>query len=661
MSNTKFADRRNSTDSKSNSVAGIGVKAASNRDRAQELLSGRSLVFALNQGQAAIGDIEAFARHAEIAVDCGATHLFVGEIPFQYDNWVLPDPSDPYAAWCNHSLSILRVCPPDELQPWVSIEHAKAVQAHLSQQLEIADKHGLKGVCFAVEPLWLPEEVYRAHPRWRGPQCELGRIARRPYFAPSIDHPEVLALYQAAMCEFAKKFPQVDQFSFLSNDSGAGIAWTPNTYPGMNGPVDYRTRDGGSRIANWLKALQQGARDGGSEVRFNLHSSGFPPELTASARKQLDSGLFVRSGNSHGETFEAAAASLGASMWDVAWPVPGLSSPLSFIAGLQNVYHNPKADDVRVRVGCSPTEIDLMERCLHSYLDDPGAGVVNRMQVALRVAEQIAGTADVSEQLVAVWQQVEKAQHAIAQVRQKGFGLVLPFACVSMRWLTRPFVLRPQELTEDERSHYEPFLFTVGDEDERSRMNMVLGKGVFRGESVMWMARWCLFEAMGTLRNAASQVERMIEQSEDEAGRSRLALYAARIRALACVANTARNAIMYQYALDVADQPQYGPNPMDYDDNIVYDQRALTLRKIAREELDNITELVELLDANPGTLVYAREEQQQSVFMLGPNVAEELRKKMNVMLDHWQDYETDFPATKVWDYEPKPLGNIVEE
>jgi hypothetical protein len=191
---------------------------------------------------------------------------------------------------------------------------------------------------------------------------------------------------------------------------------------------------------------------------------------------------------------------------------------------------------------------------------------------------------------------------------------------------------------------------------------MVLGKSVFNGESVMWMARWCLFEAIGRLRGAAATVRALAGAATDDASRASLGLYAARIGACACGAATLKNAIMYQYALDIREQPQYGPNPMDYDDNIIYDQRALTLRKIAREELDNMTELIELCESGTGTVVeHARSREEESVFILGPNLVADLRRKSDIMLDHWHDYERLYPSTKVRDFDPEPVGNIVRE
>jgi len=630
---------------------------------ARTLLNGRLLCFSNALGQSAREEREGFRRIVELAAQFGGTHVQVGEIPFRYDNWVLPDNSDPYAAWCNHSPGLLRVCPPSELHEWVSVGHAKWVQDYIRWQLDQMKLYGLKGASYAVEPMWLPEGVYRAHPNWRGVQCELGRIARRPYWAPNIDDAEVLDLYRRAMREYSTLFPEVDYYRFMSNDSGAGIAWTPCVYPGINGPLRHRGLDGGGRIARWLEALQQGAADAGVKMHLNICSSGFPPELNASARAKCPRGAFVNFGNSHGEVCSGPGAALSGGLWTVQYPAVGVGSAPAFIGGLQELYNSPNGPQGLCSISMHEDDADLARSALESFLDDPRQGGPARAQAVLRCAERFCGSPKGADLLVGVWNAVDRAGQTIRQVRQKGFGQVLAFCGVSMRWLTRPLVPEPERLTPDELRYATPFLFSADPQRDLTSFGYVLGKGVFRGESVTWMARWCLQEAYDTLKGAERTVRSLADAPETPAdGRHRLTLLAARIGVYACLVANARNVIMYQYALDIANQPQYGPNPMDYDDNIIYDQRALTFRKIARAELDNTYELIAYLETAPGKAIeHAREPREESVFMLDTDLVAALRHKANVMLNHWQDYERLFPATKVWDFEPLLRGNILSD
>ncbi len=423
----------------------------------------------------------------------------------------------------------------------------------------------------------------------------------------------------------------------------------------MNGPVKYRLRDGGERIANWMKAVRQGAEDAGGHLRMNLFSSGFPPELRASLRAKLDGGLFISGTNSANERLWAGSAGLGGTLWAPHYPVRGIGNPDAFLAGLRTVYHNPDGDGLFTRITVDDSLLDDARQLIDIHLAHPQGGRVQRTSNLLAYAVDRTPDEASAEALVDSWEQVQHAIHAILQVRQKGFVLVLNFCTVSMRWLVRPLVPEPELLTPAETAHYRDFVFAAGDAKNDPHFGMVLGKAVFNGESVMWMSRWCLQEAIGTLQGVRDRL-RKIAAAADGAQAEWLNLQADRVAALACLAVNARNCIMYQYTLDIADQPQYGPNQTDYDDNILYDQRALTLRKIAREEIDNIAELIPL--ARPEVIHFAATGDDESVFMLGPDLPAALRRKLDIMLDHWQDYERLYPATKLHDLEPVPKGNL---
>jgi hypothetical protein len=615
----------------------------------------------LHQIQAAREDWAGFQRLVELAVEAGGTHVQVGVLPFKLGTWVQADNRDPYASWCNNCHGLFRLCPPPELQPWVLASEAERCQAFIRRQLDYLRPHGLKGTLSAIEPMWLPEGVYRAHPTWRGAQCELGRIALAPYWAPSIDEPEVLALYRQAAQQFATLFPEVDFFEFMGNDSGAGIAWTPCIYPGMNGPAKHRRRDGGERIATWLQTLQEGFGEAGVKARVHLFSSGFPPELTASVRAKLGPGLCINWQTGERQPFHGPGAGLSSGLWSLPYPALGLGDSEQFLGDLQKVYHNPKDDQTLCRISLHACDLEWGGTLLRTALATPGQGLLARTQATLAAATTFAGSAEAAERLVGAWGQVRQAVHCVAQIRQKGFGHVLNFCTVSMRWLTRPLVPQPERLTATEMAHYLPWMFAAGDQKRDPDFGLVLGKSVFNGESVTWMSRWCLEEACGHLRGARATLEALAAEAPDEAVRARLALQADRVGALACLVLNARNIILYKYALDTASQPLYGPNQTDYDDNIVYDQRALSFRKIAREEHDAIAELITILERQPAGAVLEQAAQpgDESVFVLGPALVAQLRRKLEIMMDHWQDYETLYPATKVYDFEPHPRGNLV--
>lgn len=628
--------------------------------RAKQLLNGRQLGISIPQGQAVRFYPKEFEKIMAFGARYGATRTCV-TVPYEY-TWFLPDNTDPYACWCNN-FTLFRVFPPKALQRWIPVKESKRLQGLLRAQLDIARKYGItKASTGGAEPCWLPEGVYEAHPTWRGAQVELGRIAARPYFAPAIDDPEVLKLYSDAMFELASKFPEFDQFEFIANDSGSGIPWCTNLYPGMNGPTRHRQNDGGERVVNWLKAMQDGAAKAGSSVKLHSWFHGMTPEFHASAVAKLRPGLFVRWTGVPGDSLGGPGSGMPGGIWSTFYPVLGMGSGLGFIGGLQGIYDNPGGDTLRCGLSLDIHALPLAEILLDTFLENPGTGMVHCLQTALRAARRITGSDGGAETLVSVWQSLGPVEAILQKVQQKGFGLVMPFCGVSMRWFTRPLVPQPGKLTDAEKAHYRKHLLSKDTEEELADYCRILGKPVFHGEGAMWMARWSLNDVANRLAGLSGTVQRLAEGAPDKTGKDILALFSARLAAASCLAFTARNVIMYQYALDTAGQPQFGPNPMDYDDNIMYDQRAITLRKIAREEADNVIELIRVIESVQDlgrVLDHATKPEEESVFLLGPDLVGDLRKKHSIMMAHWPEYEHLYPATKVYDFEPEPRGNIV--
>jgi hypothetical protein len=169
------------------------------------------------------------------------------------------------------------------------------------------------------------------------------------------------------------------------------------------------------------------------------------------------------------------------------------------------------------------------------------------------------------------------------------------------------------------------------------------------------MARWALQEAGDALRQAAAQMAPLVADATAEQ-RPWLALTRDRLAAFACVLENARCVIVFQYLLSTDDQPRYGANVWDFDDNVMYDQRALQLRRVAREDLDNTAALLRLLEQAGGpVLTTTARPEDESVFVYGPHLPELLRHKMRVMTAHWHDFEALFPTSRFYEYEPALL------
>lgn len=615
------------------------------RQEARKLLGEAPLSFSLSL------DTDYEARLAE-AQALGATHITLGAIPLTYDA-LMPDNHDPYPNWSQGKFSLFRVFPPPGVEQHLPEGLPQRFLDWLDERVAVMRKLGLRMVVHGLEPLWLPEAVFAERPHWRGVQCELGRIARKPYWCPSIDEPEVRAAYRESTRQLCERYPEIDRLSFWTNDCGAGLPWSTYSYPGLNGPTQYRQRDPGDRIVGWLQAIRQGSLDAGTDVRVSVNSFSFPPAEQAAIRAQLGDDLYLNSTNGNGARITAGGANSGGGVVGTSTnPVLGHFDRPGFVEGLQKVFDRSDHRMRSVSLGAS-TE-DEAKMLLRAFLANPGQGVLHQHQVLLTVARELAGD-EHGDLLFKAWARVEQANHCLKQLRQRGLSLSLSFGLTGSRWLVRPLVPEPLKLTDEETAHYRGMLFNCDSPEEAADLCTILGKPVFIGDSVVWMARWGIDEAQKHLATARGLLDQIPAEARP-AHRERRALYAAQIEALRLVAECGRLAIMYQHALNIAHVPRFAANPLDFDDNIQFDQRALELRKIARMDLDNTQALCDLLrQFGPNEVIaQAPTAEEESVFRYGPNLIELLQRKREIMLAHWQDYERLYPTSKRYEFEPAP-------
>jgi len=113
----------------------------------------------------------------------------------------------------------------------------------------------------------MPEAFFAAYPQLRV-RASISRTVRRvARFAMCVDQPETGRLYMEALKNLLAHCPEIETFSFLTQDSGAGFCWAPSLYPGINGNSDCRERPMAERIASFLVALKDAAQQAGHTSR----------------------------------------------------------------------------------------------------------------------------------------------------------------------------------------------------------------------------------------------------------------------------------------------------------------------------------------------------------------------------------------------------------
>lgn len=602
----------------------------------------RAVVWSQRDDPSLTRDLEAFRRFAERAAEAGATHLNVSALPKSW--WQLHDPRYPHPEWCSWPIwstpqaTLWKVAVPPGLEEWLPLAAAQENQALLAARGEVLRSLGLRAAWSSNDPMWLPEAVYRAHPDWRGGQAELLCIARLPYWSPCVDHPEVLGMFRWAMGELCRLLPELDYWSTFTNDSGGALCWS-GSYPGNNGPNWCRHRTHTERVVGFLNAIQEGAREAGCEVQVDIDVQGTPPLFE---RSQLQPGQFYKGRDAQGRP---AGAGMGSNSWfgNHLYPVVGVPKVYAFAAEAERAF---AADVPRISVTFGPQVEDLLGEVYRALREQPTSGPASRLAVLRGVAARIVGDEN-AEALLELWQTIERAADCVRHVRGYGYTSIMLVGTAMMRWATMPLVPDQSRLSAEDKAMYQRWR-VVKDEVEADSYHAILGRRGVTGSAAVWMATNSLNEAISFAQSAARQAQALAERAPEAAGQEEMVALDYRLRALACLFLTCRNFIQYEEAL-----AQMGPEDQevvwrDHTGTYAINRGGVELRTIARAEVDNAYELARLVEEAPRPVVaLVSDPAEEDSYVFGPALAAQLRRKAEIMLDRWEDYNEFYPAPPV--------------
>ncbi len=568
--------------------------------------------------------IEEFRTFAKNAAELGATHVYVSDLPKARWLWDL-DRSDPYPNWGMLMSTIFKVIIPPELKNFLPADYARKNLDIISKRAAILKDFGLKAAFLGKEPAYLPEPVFQAYPDWRGPRCEHPRRSRNTYYSPCIDRPEVLEMYRKAVADLCRVAP-IELFSLLTNDSGSGICWSVSLYPGQNGPAWCQQRSYADRVVGFLSTIQDGAKDAGCDAEASFfYGSGYISQAEIASVIP-----FLRPGQAiNGKTRDGGAPfiNVGFGFYE-AWtnPVLGIPQVLRVAEQLQNAANDEKSN-INV-VFCQPDSPELFA-LLRQFQKRPFHGMSERMQAVHAVAGQMVGE-DNADLLMSVWEKIDKA---ITSVRGLGGDPIMLVGTINQRWITRPLVPFPMELTPEEKDYYRKFQFQANSEEEAADLMNLQGFEIINGFSGSLIASNLFNIAINHLQSALLDIDKLRDRVSDKQAMEVLSL---RLKTLICFYRNARNTIQYQDILDRTDysQPPKEENiyPMDGD------QKLREIQNVTRNEIDNINELIELLESSKVPLVeLAPTMAEEDIFLIGPNIVEQLRKKIQITLKHQLD------------------------
>jgi hypothetical protein len=572
-----------------------------------------------------VTDLSKFEEKVAKAKESGATHILVTEV--EKSRWIWErDRSDPYPNWGMLYSSLFKIIVPDELKKWLPLDYAQRNFELVRARAEICRHYGLKCAAYFTEPFYLPEEVYRVYPDYRGPRCDHPRRARNSYYSPCTDNPKVLDMYRQAMrklCEVC----DIDYVYLYTNDSGAGLCWSSGLYDGLNGPEHCRNISMAQRIIGFFKAFRQGASDAGRKIMIETNNN-----IGLKSNERTMDSVWPLLEDGTAVNYKTNKNTPLSSLVDVNYeytfaPVRNIPLIMMFLEQLEQGW---REESEVLRIVIMDDDWDEYYKIAREFFSKPTDGLKSRVDLLSRVAEQIAGIST-GKSLVEVWNQVEMGRKHFFDAYNEG----LSWCSVNQRLINRPFVLFPSELTPDEKDYYRPFQFQANDEQHTYDLMDNQCTTFIRGHYAAFLATRSLGLAMNCMANA-SKICREAAENLGGGTNEKFRLGSDRLKLLNCFIQNYIDAIRFQKIVDSTD---YSASPeVSSMLGISADPRLTEFEWINRMEVDNTYTLIGLIqDREAEMLVLAPSEELEDCFWLSPKITEQLKKRADIMLNHQLD------------------------
>lgn len=582
------------------------------------------------------GNIDEFRRLAEFAKKNNITHLAVSDIEKSMWQWNR-NRFDPYPNWGMKNATLFKIALPEALKKYIPSDSSDRNLEMFSKRAEVLKEYGLKAVFRGMEPSWLPQNVYDDHPAWKGPRCDQTRRARAEYYAPCTDNPEVRALYDESVQKLCSVIP-IEYFIFLTNDSGGGFCWSDRLYPGANGPSSCRHIPVAQKVVNFLSLIQESALKVGvnAEVGFDRN---FSPSEKSGIVYCLKDGQFCY-GQYNKTSFKTLNVGCVAYK-NPTYPIRGMSMLPRYAEQMSKIDYN---DENNIYY----TIDDIDQKEYFKLIEDNAGKTENSMlgkfMALTKTAESFVGKKYASK-LVDMWEYTQKA-FDIMEPWDVG-GNVSMLGTVHQRWLTRPLVAFPSELTEEEKAYYRPYLFQAGTEKEAENPVNMQGTIWLGGESARFNFRNFSQKAIYHIKSAIDIADELL--SADDLGdyKEDLKEQKLRLKLFGYIMRNQKNVITFQ---SIMDRTNFDEPPVDTTLAIDEqgDKRYYKVMNIIREEVDNTYEIIKILDeAKTNILNCTDTEENEDIMNFGPDLKNDLLKKIHIMEKHKLDFERVYKSYNV--------------
>jgi hypothetical protein len=246
---------------------------------------------------------------------------------------------------------------------------------------------------------------------------------------------------------------------------------------------------------------------------------------------------------------------------------------------------------------------------------------------------------DQADNLMEVWSALDDAQRNLEIL---DFGGMLRFGDVLNRWITRPMVPYPEELTAAEKKDYSAFIFQAKGDEQAADLIDIQAMREYEGWGAKLLFQRTIELTLPRMNRALKLVQGIAAAAKDDAARAQWELEGKRLQAAIYLLQSADDMVAYQAQLDrvksLGAKPEVNPVL-----GVQSGWDRTDLMETARKEIDTVVNLERLLESTKEPILdLAPTPGEETIMRLGPNVAAEIKHKIDVMNAHWRDYDRLF-------------------
>jgi len=578
-----------------------------------------------------VDELERFEKLARECKQAGVTHLTFTEV--EPSLWEIDDPLDPYLHWSVVHTSLFKLFPPAILQDWVPADYASRQRELISAKAVILKKIGLKGAAFLYDPIYWPESVFKKYPHLRGPRVDAPHSCVHPRYSPCIDHPEVLDMYYSGFRQLQEL--SLDVFDIVivrTNDSGTGFCWS-NLYNGANGPLKCKNTTHLARTGTFLEKCMEGlAIKGEAKARIYLGGGaiGGQTPLELSQKLPEGSGYYSHSKRNIGGDRILSGFLAKFSMF----PIRGIPNPVEILGQLSTAFEK---DWPEIVLFTCPSifghdwegDVPIL-KVIEQFNKTPCVRMMGKIAFLKKVASELYGE-DNADDVVEAWWNIHDASEILSK-STIGMANLIFWGSIAQRWLTRPLVVFPERLKEDDKKYYKPYLFQANQAHENHDLLDQEPLRNYDGVKHLNYFNRHFDDAFCRYKQARDRIREVYcrGNKQDEELKKQLTSF----EILFCILRNIRNCINFQIQIELLRNKHQLVSPNGYDE--VWSDLAaskLLISDILRSDMDNALRLAEILENEGGIECFttSADKAGETPLMFGPDIINALKFKVEVM------------------------------